>query len=423
MERLLSEYMVAKHRQGFDYNSVYIATYLFEKLIKDKLKHACLDKYNAMINRDNKNSLEDFIEEIEKQTKIYSKLESPTNKKIDVCDLFRHSNIFHIRDTPAAISQLKTFKKLRNDIIHTSDIDKLLNNTVWMCEFIFFMRYLVSEYSSDFFNSHLRVMDTYDNGGLAKAIDSTYADYLVRSVDEKMIKRIDKKKGAIKKDWVITESDFGNLLSMRDLLVRLKNTIDDWLVENDYGMTTTILTTIDTSSAYIWMPIVQNTDCLIEEDDRPNLRKPSASILVTPLDFRIYIDFGGQCKEERSSYFDFLIVENGHFSKYINNELSYNDRENFFVFDIEWYSFIVSQKNINKVINGWADFVDEVKSYKDELNHTCKNSIITRSRALSGYIYDRQWIKENGPLTEDFIKNKLKKIIELYRSLIIWKKN
>lgn len=93
------------------------------------------------------------------------------------------------------------------------------------------------------------------------------------------------------------------------------------------------------------------------------------------------------------------------------------------MFDIEWYSFIVSQKNINKVINGWADFVDEVKSYKDELNSTCKNSIITRSRALSGFIYDRQWIKENGPLTEDFIKNKLKKIIELYRSLIIWKNN
>jgi hypothetical protein len=279
------------------------------------------------------------------------------------------------------------------------------------------MLYVASENCPKLFKETLQKIPSRDTAGLRKVLDGTSADYLVRSVDEIMIKRFDRAEGINRKSWKIEDDDFSNLFRLRKKLVPLKNTLDKWLEGNYPKLSTTILTTIDTASAYVWLPIVHRDNCP-KNVDRPNLESVAAAIIVTPLDLRIYIDFGGQCFRDRKEYFKFIRNSDGEFKSFLAG-LDGTEKENFLVFDVEWFSFIRETRTAESILNDWSAWEKKVKEVDNELDSLGNDLIITTNRLLSGFVFDRDWIKVNAPLKEAFFLERLGQIIELYYSFLL----
>ena len=414
-DKLLAEYMVGRCRQGFDYISMYLAATLFERLISSKLKLKNPAKFGE-ITKDPKQSFKDIVNAIGHQMKC----PVGSNEQIAVKDVFWWHTFFKkdgrgIETEREAHSKLHDFKNLRNDIIHEVNPENLLQERER--EIMDLMLYVASEYSPKLFRETLSKIPTRDIIGLRNVLNGATADYLVRSVDEVMINRFDKQDGVVRKSWKIQDNDFSNLFDLRKKLVPLKNSLDQWL-ENKYPtLSTTILTTIDTSSAYIWLPIISSENCS-KDVERPNLQTVTASILVTPLSLRFYIDFGGLCLSDRKKYFKFIREPDGEFKKFLI-QLNDSDRENFSIFDVEWYSFICKTRSVDSILNGWEAWEKTVKEADRELDSLSKDPIITKNRLLSGFVFDRDWINKNSPLKEAFFLEKLGQIINLYYKLLL----
>lgn len=114
---------------------------------------------------------------------------------------------------------------------------------------------------------------------------------MVRAIEEVEAIHRDNKAGHDLLKARIFSHDFDNLFDLRRKLVPLKNYLSTWLPEHAPFLKTDILTTIDTTSSYIWMPLVPCQVPKIEK--RTGVYDCSVSLLATPLDLRIYMDFGG----------------------------------------------------------------------------------------------------------------------------------
>lgn len=416
---LLAEYMIGRCCQGFDYIAIYLAATLYERLICNKVKQKNPALFKE-ITSDPQKTFNDIIKAVRDHMGLRPNYQVGLEKQLSVEEVFRYHNFFHmdgkrIQTKEEAYNKLRYFKDVRNAIIHAENLESFLRQRER--DAMDLMLYVASEYCPKFFQDTLAKIPTRDITGLRKILDEKHSDYIVRSVDEVMIKRFDKAEGKNRKNWKIEEKDFSNLFHLRQKLVPLKNTLDSWLGKNYPKLTTTILTTIDTASAYIWLPIVHIDGCKANLD-RPNLKIATASILVTPLDLRIYIDFGGQCFLDRKEYFKFIRKPNGEFSNFLSN-LDDSAREKFFVFDVEWYSFISRKITIESILNDWPQWEKTVKAADKELDQIKNDQIITTNSLLSGFIIDREWIKENGPIKEDYFLEKLSQIIDLYYSLLL----
>lgn len=420
-DSLLAEYMVGRYRQGFDYSAMYLAATLFERLVGIKLKQKNPQRYEE-ISKDRSKTLNDVIKAIRDQMGLNNRYNVSQENLLYYKEVFRSHSFFEkdgrkISNARDAYDKLRDFKDIRNDIIHAEHPEGLLNDKER--EIMDLMLYVASEYSPKLFRDILSKIHSRDTVGLRNILDGISADYLVRSVDEVMIKRFDQAEGINRKTWKIEDADFSNLFQLRKKLVPLKNTLEKWLAENYPKLTTTILTTIDTASAYIWLPIVHR-DNNPKDVDRPNLESATVSILATPLDLRIYIDFGGQCFPDRKEYFKFIRKPDGEFRNFIAN-LDDIEKVNFSIFDVEWYSFIRNTRDVDSILNNWDAWEETVNEADRELNDLGKNPIITTNRLLSGFIFDRNWIKLNSPLKETFFLEKLSQIIELYYTLLLHK--
>ena len=142
---------------------------------------------------------------------------------------------------------------------------------------------------------------------------------------------------------------------------------------------------------------------------RLGIRGASVSILATPLDFRIYLEFGGWAKEYRKAYYRFLTS-----TEYDDFHSIIGWKPDMMVFDVDWYSARFNERPC-------ASWLDEREhSIEEAMEKLNKNSDrpVTWNRMLHGYLIPRDSLKGNLAIDMELIGPKLADIISLYESFV-----
>lgn len=196
----------------------------------------------------------------------------------------------------------------------------------------------------------------------------------------------------------ITHADFENLFSMRNKMLHLARHTQERLLNKFKNLDIDVISKVDTTTAYVWLAFNLRKDT--DDGVRDRISGASASLLATPLDFRIYLDFGGEAKLERKDYYKFLQSDEGR------DFLEAYNAEQLDMFDIDWYCFIVAR---DKAANVSAPVLDEsLSAARDRLAKLKDGEIISWNRNLLGYIINRREI----PFSE--VLQKLETITKLY---------
>jgi len=399
-DTLLARYMVGRYRLGYENLAFYLAGALFEKIIDNKLlTQERLSEYEL-----NNIKLEDKINRLEPEMLRNDSLfddqwrdifcwymdidQKPALKKP------LSQNIIAVR------KRLHNFRHLRNSIMH-GKLEDLLDDGDNKKEDM--ISYIWCELAPDSFE--MAYPHRNERGGIIASMQEHTADYLVRDIDEIDIKPKDKKIMFAKDEPLKVHSDdFENLYKLRRKLVPFKNFLENWV--NQFGLFTDILTTIDTTSGYIWLPLTRK-----DPATKTGILTCSVSILVTPLDFRIYMDFGGRAKEARKIYYKF--VGSDDYLDFLKMNTTQPDLK---VFDVDWYSH---KFNIRFADNNWVDNRQaSIDSAMTKINKVPEKSEdpITWNRMLHGYIYQKDEFGEIESITFKKIEPKLRSIIEYYKS-------
>jgi hypothetical protein len=359
--------MVGHYKLGHEQIALLLAATLFESLINSHLEG--WDEENI-----NNTKLEDKINEIQIPQK----------------------------------QRLHDFRKLRNKIVH-GRIDEILSEQRDTIED--FIVFLWSHLAPDSFEK----ADSKHQMGqsIFATLYEHSADYMVRGLSEVEFLDRDEKAAKYKdKDSQndrIEPGDFENLFTLREKLVFLKYYISKWLDENKISLKTDILTIIDTTSGYIWMPLVPKNPAAGE---RASVYECSVSLLATPFDFRIYMDFGGYQREKRKLYYKFL-SDSPEYEE-VKNRLT--NKQCLKVFDIDWYFSKSNERSFSEWLLSKDDDLVKAKEKIDSAKKP-ESSPITWNRCLHGYVFSK---KDLGDGYIDFsrMENKLRDIIEFYRAFI-----
>lgn len=435
-----ASYAVGRYYLGYEYLAMYWASVLFERIINRKFSRMLKDNFrangltvsvrqkmgalrndihnrrfqyesyinyiNEIINSNDAKEKEELIQEFVKDN-------INLNDKIDFLDdnelvndsifihreqvfknyIIRASNTAPIHKKDDVRKRLHNFRILRNKIMHASTIIITDDMPCNKDEYIY---YIWSELDNRNFKS---ILEKWNSQGAKKTktilqmLFMTTADYMVRAVDETMNDEIFSGYEAI------IPSDFEDMFTLRDKMAQLKSEIEKWFCSEKLPYITDILTTIDTTSAYIWMPLV--SDEYRNRGDRNGIFNCSVSILATPLDFRIYMDFGGYAKAERAQYYQFL--QSDEYKTFMSTFDGVGEMQ---VFDIDWFSFIHEKKSLNE----WEkEALSSIKMANDKLKTASEP--ITWNRMLHGYVFEKKSI---STLEIDFIKRHLMYIIDLH---------
>jgi hypothetical protein len=405
-EKSFARYMVGRYRLGYEFLALYWASVLFEQIIERKVKifdgEAFIAKKDADENKRDP-SLDDYIKMLSETT-----LEQDSIYKFD--DVFTHyykknqkkKCKMAPRDSAERLIQTKerllNFKKLRNDIAHYLMKKESMPGTcldliyyVW-CE-------LLPESFQDYRHEHTQNLVEYPT--IISAIGEIEADYMVKAIDETT--KIDSNP----KNYInILKNDFQDLFEMRNKLLPLRAQLKKWLTwkHAKSGLTTDIATPIDTTSAYIWVPLVKYDFKITKKSGIYNC---AVSILVTPIDFRVYMDFGGYAVDEREAYYRFLgSSEYRTFMKPLENKGEIE------IFDIDWFSFIAERAHLG--ILGDIVNPERIDLAEQKLAKYGSTPPITWNRMLHGYILKRENVPDEG-ITLEWVKKRLEWVIQFYQ--------
>lgn len=402
-EKEYAEFMFANRYLGYSDVALFIAAVLFEKHIMSKIK-AYKKEYLA-----NNPEIEHFS--------LHNAINLYMEKGIWRSDIL-HTNVRlekrKVRD------ELLLYKRLRNEIAH-EDSQVFHNKSIYRLkktakdpsediDIDDFFRYVYISITGDIVNRNC----------FKKNVNKTILqDYKIKEINERMLSKIDFElktdSGTYQNFTGFISQDFDNLFKLRDKMVVLQKYITNNL--EDIGLEPTILSPIDTTSAYIWMPFVDKefikSSNDIIETKRHNLVMGSAAILATPLDFRIYIDFGGGDIDFRSTYQEFIQTKS--FKEYAKNHFTTIEPP-LKIFETRWYSAIVDEKNL-------LDFMDK-NSYAQQIenaqiflkNAKAQNNIITSGRNLIGFI-----LPSSEEISKEFILERFKDITHLYYEYLIYR--
>ncbi len=374
-----AEYMLANFVLGYIDTAIFIGANLFEKYFQKKVD---LKK------------TERFIE-----FKVYKSKYFSNEKywKQDVLHCYKKMEKHEIE------TEIEKFTHLRNDFVHGLDDNEIINRKNEIRKFILYV-YFSFHTDKPYSDAHL-INPTID--------DLLLQDYKIKEITERMIARLEKSNPKnIKSFYGIKHKDFENLFQMRNSLKFLQEIILQEV--SQAGLKATILSPIDTTSAYIWMPFVDKefTDHKNKHETvRDNLLMGSVSILATPLDFRIYIDFGGGDLEYRLAFQEFIIGEST--TEYLK-KLDKYEKIPLKIFDIRWYSFITGQKNLSEIIEK-NDLKHLGSKAIEAIKENNNKEIVTSGLNRIGYILPPSEIKK------DTILMLFKNIAHLYYEFLIYK--
>lgn len=400
---LLTRSVVGRYRLGSEKVALYLAGTLFEGLINSKLKGWDTTRIE--------------------NTDMVTKINAIETSSLLNDSLFRYRDVFlsyHNYDKVKAfstsdserVSQVKSrlhnFRLLRNKVMHGQQVPVAAKQSNVIEDWIL---YLWSELAHDSFKRSYSKCASGSN--VINTLFEHTADYMVRAVDEVDFIRKDRVCGHSSGKTVFVAKDFDNLFDLRRKLVFLKNYLSEWLPKEANFLQTDILTTIDTTSAYIWMPIVSRE---LATGGRGGVYNCSVSILATPLDFRIYMDFGGYTRDQRKSYYEFL-DSSPEYDAVIER---LGDKSELEVFDIDWYSFIF---NRNKLLDWQTEKALALNVAREKIKATPKpeSSPITWNRCLHGYVITKHELSENNVIDFATIESKLRDMIAFYQAFNAYK--
>lgn len=391
-EARLANYMIGRYRLGYGYLAIYLAAVLFEQVINQK--------FDNQLKRLNSDDSRDII--LDKKIIALDDRTLSTDSITGYKDIFRvfkdkYGQEQSINNRYGRVGRLLNFKEVRNDVVHSLDLDYIANHQPIVEEM---MVYVWNELSPEQFRSAFNRAKDKSPGGIISVLFETTADYMTRAVDETVTKmRSLPFKG-------ITAADFENMFDLRRAMASLQVELGEWVAGNADFLCTDVLTTIDTTSAYIWLPLVPRRDDLGKI--RLGIRGASVSILATPLDFRIYLEFGGWAKDDRKAFYNFLLSP-----EYEDFHASIGMKADMKVFDVDWYSAKFNERSCSF----WLS--DRDSAIKNALQKIDKTSgPITWNRMLHGYIIPRESIEKDEILTMDMIAPKLIDIIVLYEVFV-----
>lgn len=405
---LLAKAMVGRYRLGYIQLSLLIAGTLFESIINYKLKKydSCEIWTDARIDDTRLNDKIKRVGEIPSaiwDDSLYIRRLRPlfrsfrSNNEKD--KLLRMSDDDQQRLTHVK-NRLYNFLWLRNQVMHGKfskvkcENDKLIDDMIV---------YVWSELASGHFKSYLLIWEgECSDGRIVDAVKKHSADYMIRGIDEVDIRSIDDGAPAATSDWSVSLADLSNLFDVRDKLIALKNYLPQWLKTNANHLHTNTLTTIDTASAYIWMPLTR-----IDNENQQGIISCTVSILATPMDLRIYMDFGGMAVNYRREYYDFLSSDACR-----DISLAFISNPNFYVFDTEWYCFITKKRNMCSWLTD--DREKDIDAAQNEAGKYFESisDQITWNRMLHGYIFDRDYFSKHGSISLEQIELCLGDIIK-----------
>jgi len=392
-EARLANYMIGRYRLGYGYLAIYLAAALFEQVINQK--------YDTQLKRLKSNDSRDIT--LDKKILALDDRTLSTDSIMSYKNLYpvfkdKYGQVQPINNRYGHIGRLLNFKEVRNDVVHSLDLDYIAKHQPIVEEM---MVYIWNELSPEQFKAAFQRAKDRSPGGIINILFETSADYMTRAVDETMTK---KKCPPFKG---ITATDFENMFDLRRVMASLQAELSDWVAKNADFLCTDVLTTIDTTSAYIWLPLVPRRDDLGKI--RLGIRGASVSILATPLDFRIYLEFGGWAKEDRKAYYRFLTS-----AEYEDFHSAIGMKPDMMVFDVDWYSARFNERPCA----GWLDERDQsIGEALEKLNKT-SNRPVTWNRMLHGYLITRNSLKNDGVINMDMIGPKLIDIIALYEVFV-----
>ncbi len=407
-EALLARYMVGRYRLGYEQVALYLAGVLFEGIINRKLMEHdgwsesdvdsfTLEKKIERLSEKSCTADNLFKDDMRHVFKYFFAPYGPTRgvRELSNNDKQRRKQV---KD------RLHNFRWVRNKVMH-GRFDELSDDGD--NKFDDLIHYVWSELAPESFRSaHERWCKRGNSGRVVDVLFEHTADYMIRAIDEVDIKNRDYLIPFDKDYWLIAPWDFDNLFNLRRKMVPLRNHLAEWLKANADFLHTDILTTIDTTSAYIWMPLTR-----IDNENQTGILTHSVSILATPLDFRLYIDFGGRAAKERQYYFEFLKSE-----EYKALVSTFVERKHFHVFDTEWYCFISKQQTLGEWLADAENKarIDEALRKVAPLTRDAEIDPITWNRMLHGYIIDKSYFDETGMIDFPMIEGWLQDIIHYF---------
>jgi len=317
----MSRFCVALFRRDRIILSAYVASNLFEMIID-----LWLEMQDTPYSE--KNNLVD---------KIY---------KVDL-DMFEVSR-----------SSLTQYRLTRNDIVH-GYIHAL--DSYKVRELILFIWAVLDD--KTFFKNNKSI----DN------IDLTTAYYWIRDFEALDTKSLEKKTVKVTS---IEKEDFNDLYKMADKFQSLSQYISTNKRLGKYNLTVDNISKVNSTSAYIWLAVTPGNF-----NGRQKIESSSVSILATPNNIRIYIDFGGLAFNERKEYYRYIRETK-------TDDLQIDDFKDIFIFNIEWYSYIENRLSI-EILNS----EDKEKLVSIALNKLAKHSQevpIAWNRLLIGYVLQKQ---------------------------------
>lgn len=376
-------YMLANYTLGYIDTALFIGANLFEKY------------FQTMVS---KKEASRELNKGEKRPVLYHYIESYAKYK------YRQDVIYS--QTDDLISELHVFRDLRNDFIHDMSENKIIQEKTKIGKFILYI----------YFSYHKE--QKYDATIILESVSNTLLqDYKIKEITERMIARMENEKIPFNSENVrtfkgIEKNDFNNLFELRKKLRYLQRNLEKEMAK--IGLVPTILSPIDTTSAYIWMPFVDKdfTDTINKfSTQRNNLIVGSTSILATPIDFRVYIDFGGGDYEYRIAFQDFL--QSSEFITYVQQYKNYAPILK--IFDIEWYSFIMNENSLFEIISQGLLETKALRAKKIIKKEQEEENIITAGYNRIGFILPR------GDINKQEILVLFNKIAHMYYEFLIYK--
>ena len=372
-----ADYMLANFVLGYIDTAIFIGANLFERYFEKSVNLKKTGKYI--------------------ETKVYKSKYFSSDKywKEDVLYRYKKMEKYEIE------IEIDNFTRLRNGFVHGLNDNEIINRIKEIRKFIL---YVYFSFHTD--KPYTELIDPTMNYLLTQ-------DYKIKEITERMIARLEKLDPKnIKNFHGIKYEDFDNLFQMRNSLKFLQKTIVQEV--SKVGLVATILSPIDTTSAYIWMPFVDKefTDHKNKHKTlRNNLLMGSVSILVTPLDFRIYIDFGGGDFEHRLAFQEFIMGKNT--MEYLKRLDKY-EKYPLKLFDVRWYSFITFQENLSEILktNRLSHLTSKaIKTIKEDND----NDIVTSGYNRIGFILP------SSEIDKDTIIMLFKDISHFYYEFLIYK--
>ncbi len=340
-------YAASLYRIGNYTDAALVSAIMFEKAIKETFKK------EKMEYPDSYSALSDAI------TELGNRYPSKYNKR----------QLHDIRD------------QIRNKVIHQIDIYKIDPNIIKKMVTITWKMLDPSRYQK------------FDQ--TPEKIDFLVADYHVVGIRELFNKQLSDEQARREMFLKFDLFDFEELYLIRNKMFSLASRIDEEILKTKYEgrIKIDLISRVDTTSAYVWMPMHAYNKA------GEKLSSASASILATPLDFRIYLDIGGATHQVRKDYYAYLLSSD--FKKLIED----NNLKGLEYFDIDWYCFITESNYLENYSD--TEIQDKIDAAIMKLDKF-EDKIITWNRLLVGFIMDR------GDITFEDIQKRLEFILKLY---------